>query len=167
MKKPAKSWDVGWESIFLAGVVAALGVGVNEAIAKSEYLPRLQHFRQLERAKDCSVYRSVYASTMSERKQQEETQKGIENILKTRREDLLQCAKELGVPPGEGDDFEEMLAESCPEKYESWLKVGYRFQINDEDLGDNRNGTELLQSQLMRDCPELPKTAKFRSYPSN
>lgn len=142
-----------WVTIFLWFLVIVLMTG-RQAIGKTR-VANLDSFRALERAEECSVFRSLHrrmSLEMSEIKQRLEYQM---NASAQSRANLESCARERGLG-AISEDSESLAAEICNEAFRSWMSVGYRVRIAREDLVSVREGMKTLQLQMNWGCPAMP-----------
>jgi len=131
-----------------------------EAAAKSKWMVESKHLRSYERAKDCSVFKSVAWHALEEQRQRESNAKKIENLVKERRAALEKCGIERGLPSSalSGDtmteDEDRVLAEMCPGPYADWLAPGYRAYSIRHEMREYDDALETIKVVLRFRCGE-------------
>jgi hypothetical protein len=117
-----------------------------------DWRPKGHHYQIKEAREDCSVYRSVFASTLETLRSR---MVDAGTLTKTTQEyfsSFQSCEQKNGVSPISMDDPGLEVDESCSESYESWLLEGAHLTTVEEEVAHLKEEVETLQSALGRKC---------------
>ncbi len=140
-------------------VVALCLGGSSPAVAKSKWMVESKHLRSYERAKDCSVFKSVAWHALEDQRRRERNAKQIETLVKERRVTLEKCGVTRGLPTTKSmdnltDDEDRALAEMCPGPYANWLAPGYRLYSIRHEMREYDDALETIKVVLRFRCAE-------------
>jgi len=146
-----------WVTIFLWVVVLVLVAGREargDEWGRGRGIAGMRHVAAQEVAEDCSAVRAVESRARREFQQVRANLRHNLEAGKAKRIALEACGKSQGIT--EANPEEKLLAEVCPEEYDSWLRTGYRISVDNEDREDAIEGIQALDLYLDWNCPKLP-----------
>ena len=147
MAKNKRQLGTMWVGI-LALSIPALAAG------KSNWRVTSANLQSHERAKDCSVFKSVAWHALEAQRAREKNAVAIEAMVKERRVVLEKCGTDQGLNlTGElTEDEDRILAEMCPAPYADWLGPGYRFHSIRSEIREYATAAETLNLALRFHC---------------
>ena len=92
------TFGVGDMGFKIWGITILALIGSSQAFAKSKWMVESKHLRSYERAKDCSVFKSVAWHALEDQRRRERNAQKIESLVKERRTALEKCGAERGLP---------------------------------------------------------------------
>ena len=149
-------WGMGKTGMWM-GVALGL-LSSTPAIAKSKWMVESKHLRSYERAKDCSVFKSVAWHALEDQRRRDRNAKQIETLVKERRATLEKCGMDRGLKATQAetmtDDEDRQLAEVCPGPYADWLAPGYRLYSIRHEMREYDDALETIKVVLKFRCAE-------------
>lgn len=119
---------------------------------EDDWMPEARHVEAASQGRDCAIFRSLSTKSRLVLDQAKDAELHLSELLKVRRADLVQCAELRHVELDGSNESEELAAEVCPERYEEWLKTGYRLRASRDDLKGTQKSIDLLNANLERYC---------------
>lgn len=146
-----------WVTIFLWVVVLVLVTGREargDEWGRGRGIPGMRHLAAQMAAEDCSVVRAVEGRARREYQEARASLRNQLTIAKTKRIALEECGQRQGIKETSPD--EKLLAEVCPDEYDSWMHTGYRISVDNDDREEIEEGIHSLDLFLDWNCPKLP-----------
>jgi hypothetical protein len=145
--------------LFIFGIGASVALAFGCLFAKADsgnWMPTANHYEAAMQGKNCAIIRLLEVRL---KERVDETRKLLvfqKDALQKRRADLEDCGKTKGITP---ESDETVLAEVCPDAYDSWLEPSYRFHLLSQDLEETQTSLLHAKNHLRDGCSPLPKKA--------
>lgn len=124
-------------------------LGFNELVlGGNQSQPTRAHWEMVEQAKTCLSVQSTSLSLVNAIEQIREVVRGQSDLMATRWESFVGCAKAKGLKIQSPPDV--ILVSQCLEPYEAWLSVSPKVQMNQQDLKEAEDSLRALKSHYRR-----------------